>query len=250
LSLQPTICISANHYIACQQLWPLIFEAFVREIGLYGLSGSSSLSTARVEVLLDGLVSTKNFLDTFLKIPPDRLVGLTSAQWSLLHYSILLVAAVSVSAQTPIWNIGLARSIIKLEVYLDAVSASVKKVASSMSVEDGHNSWYEGLLRRLEAIKISYMMALPRSRADMTMPTAVAQSRTLQDMDVLSCQIPDAQAWQDPGQCQALEAIFAPMAGFELLDFPNIDSWMLPTAEPSTDGIFLSARHLSGGSLN
>jgi hypothetical protein len=219
----------------------------VREIGLYGLSGISSLSIPRTKVLLDSLVSTKNFLDTFLTIPLDRLIGLTSAQWSLLQYSILLVATVSVSAQSPMWNIGLARSVIKLEVYLDALFASVKTVSSSISMVEGHDNWYDGLLKRWEAIKIPYMVAVQQSRPDMTMPTSVAQLGTPQDVDALSCEIPDAQAWQGPGQCQAPETVFAP---FELLDFPNIGSWMFPTTESSTDGTFLSASHLSEGSLN
>jgi len=224
-----------NGWTACQQLWPRIFEAFVREIGLYGLSRSPHLSIPRITILLDSLMHTKNYLDTFLTIPLNRLASFTSTQWSLLHYSILLVTTVSLSTQTPVWNIGAARSIIKLETYLDAVSARLRELSSSMSSVEGLSDWYGGLLIRWDSIKTRYLMALQRSQPEMNTQTSPVPAGAPQHMEVLSSQIPSTQAWLGSSQYQVTDSAYVPMAGFELLDFANnVGSWMLPNVDPSS----------------
>lgn len=142
----PKYVLWNDHATVRQKLWLSIFEAFTREIGLYGISKISTPSMPRVTILLDSLMHVTNYLDTLLTIPISGFASLTSAEWSLINYAILLTMNISVGIQSPIWNIEVARSTIKLEIYIDALSVRLKELSSTVVSADGLTNWYAGLL--------------------------------------------------------------------------------------------------------
>ncbi|KIX04423.1 uncharacterized protein Z518_05291 [Rhinocladiella mackenziei CBS 650.93] len=217
------------------QLWPKIFGAFVREIGLHGISRNLELSVSRIAILLDSLTHAKSYLDTFLTIPVDRLAGFTSTQWTLLHYSMLLVTNISLVAQTPVWNIETARSIIKLEMYIDVVSIRLRELSSRITPVEGRSNWYGGLLLRWEAMRTRYLMGLQqRQQPEMDTQSSPVQTGGSQTMGVLSYQTLTPHVWLGPYPYQATDGGFIPAPGFELLDFEsNFGSWVLSNGTPS-----------------
>lgn len=240
------IADSATCDVACQQLWPWIFEAFVREIGLSGLSRSpGGLSILRLRLYIDSLTNAKNYLDTFLTIPLDRLASLPSAQWALLNYCILFVAAVSLLSthDAPEWTVDAAHSIINFDSYLDAVCLRVRELADQMYPVESLSDWYGSLLMRWDAIKARYLTALREQRVGQDAgngngnehaqdPQSLQQPPPQQDMDG-----GQQQQWLELSQYPMADGAFVPMAGFELLDFANnVGSWMLPNADPVAQG--------------
>ncbi|KAH8820246.1 hypothetical protein F5884DRAFT_40825 [Xylogone sp. PMI_703] len=211
----------------CQQLWTPVFEALAREIGLQGVSRTGSLSIPRVKILLDALMSTKSYLDMFLAIPLGKLAHLPAVHWSLFNYSILLAANISLVSQGLAWNLGTARSIIKLEMYLDSASMLVKELSSSISPAGEQQNWYDCLLKRWEVVRTSYMIALHRSRVEITISTSVSPPETLQDANFMNFSVQNGQDRINSGQFQNPDNMFPLIGGFEPLCFPNnIDAGM------------------------
>lgn len=185
------------------------------------------MSVFRIRVIVDSLKSTKDFFDTFLAIPPADLVTLPSTHWALLGYSILLAATMSLSTQTPGWNIKMACSVIKLDTYIDAMSVHVQDLSSIHSLETSKN-WYRTLLTRWTAIKASYLAALQQAQPATTNTMAptpapeaqLAPYQVIQRMDVRDLQsetrpLPMADGFLNPG------------GGLELFDFAaSVGSWM------------------------
>lgn len=162
---------------------------------------------------------------------------LTATHWAFLNYCILFVANVSLASQGPVWNLGAARSIIKLEVYLDIVSAIVKKLSSSVNPPGGPSNWYESLLRRWEAIKGAYMMAYQRSRLEVASSASAAQSEIPPDIEAINIPIQGNQTWQCDTNLHSSDGIFQSVADFELLDFPcDFGPWVSPQEGPQING--------------
>ncbi|KAK5451472.1 hypothetical protein LTS15_008237 [Exophiala xenobiotica] len=224
----------------CQQLWPWIFEAFTREIGLSGMSRDSGLSLPRIRILVDSLVSTKTYLDVFLSIPDERLASLSATQWVLLLYSFLLATTASLSVDTSEWNIQTARSIIRLEEYLEALSGRVKVLSSQISPIKSLFDWYGSLIARLEAMKYRYLAALEQAQDQTqtqtqttTTSASILTDMTTQSTMVLTTQVAPAQSWWDGSQSQmGDEDAFMPVAGFDLLNFAsNAGSWTMTMSD-------------------
>ncbi|EFX02789.1 c6 zinc finger domain containing protein [Grosmannia clavigera kw1407] len=226
-----------------QRVWPSLFEAFVREVSLSGMSRSTDMSVFRIRIIMDSLKSTKEFLDTFLAIPLADLISLPSTHWALLGYSILLAATMSLSIQTPGWNIKMARSIIKLDAYIDALSVHIHDLSSRIQVLETAKDWYKSLLTRWAAIKSSYIATLHQTQPEMNTPAAAASSTSAAESQLT--QYPAEQRMdiqQEPPQSPAPadirhEARPLPMSdsfltsggGLELFDFTaNVGSWMVP----------------------
>ncbi|KIW49844.1 hypothetical protein, variant 1 [Exophiala xenobiotica] len=226
----------------CQQLWPWILEAFTREIGLSGMSRDSRLSLPRIRILVDSLVSTKTYLDVFLRIPDDRLASLSATQWVLLLYSFLLATTASLSIDTTEWNILTTRSIIKLEEYLEALSTRVKALSSQMSPVKSLFDWYGSLIARWEAMKYRYLAALEQAQAQ---ARAAAETQTKTTASILTdmtqsmgstTQIAPLPSWWDDSESQSQIGdhadAFIPVAGFDLLNFAsNAGSWMMTMSD-------------------
>ncbi|KAK5266101.1 hypothetical protein LTR99_008098 [Exophiala xenobiotica] len=226
----------------CQQLWPWIFEAFTREIGPSGMSRDSRLSLPRIRILVDSLVSTKTYLDVFLSIPDERLPSLSATQWVLLLYSFLLATTASLSIDTSEWNIQTARSIIRLEEYLEALSGRVKVLSSQMSPVKSLFDWYGSLMARWDAMKYRYLAALEQAQdhtqTQTTSASILTDSMTTQSIMDLTAQVaaPDPpQSWWDGSQAQSQmgdDDAFMPVAGFDLLNFAsNAGSWMMTMSD-------------------
>ncbi|VTT64162.1 unnamed protein product [Fusarium fujikuroi] len=168
---------STNHPSACQQIWPWLLEAFVRELCLSGMARNTDFSMARIRILMDALTSTKGYFDTFLAIPPEIIPSLPSTHWALLSYSILLTASISLSIQTQGWSIQSARSIIKLDEYIDAISHRVKELSLEMGSSEHLRNWYGDALGGWEAIKMRYLAACQES---LSQTDSYSQSTTSQ----------------------------------------------------------------------
>ncbi|KLO83581.1 uncharacterized protein LW93_363 [Fusarium fujikuroi] len=161
----------------CQQIWPWLLEAFVRELCLSGMARNTDFSMARIRILMDALTSTKGYFDTFLAIPPEIIPSLPSTHWALLSYSILLTASISLSIQTQGWSIQSARSIIKLDEYIDAISHRVKELSLEMGSSEHLRNWYGDALGGWEAIKMRYLAACQES---LSQTDSYSQSTTSQ----------------------------------------------------------------------
>ncbi len=206
------------------------------------MSRDSRLSLPRIRILVDSLVSTKTYLDVFLRIPDDRLASLSATQWVLLLYSFLLATTASLSIDTTEWNILTTRSIIKLEEYLEALSTRVKALSSQMSPVKSLFDWYGSLIARWEAMKYRYLAALEQAQAQ---ARAAAETQTKTTASILTdmtqsmgstTQIAPLPSWWDDSESQSQIGdhadAFIPVAGFDLLNFAsNAGSWMMTMSD-------------------
>ncbi|RBQ69679.1 hypothetical protein FVER14953_20911 [Fusarium verticillioides] len=149
----------------CQQIWPWVLEAFVRESCLSGMR-TTEFSMAFIRILMDTLTSTKTYFDTFLTIPPESLPSLSSTHWASLGYCILLAASISLSLQTRALSIESARSVIKLDAYIDAISVRVKDLSLEMGAPEHLRNWYADALVSWEAIKMRYLAVYQESLSE------------------------------------------------------------------------------------
>ncbi|PCD29550.1 hypothetical protein AU210_012086 [Fusarium oxysporum f. sp. radicis-cucumerinum] len=218
----------------CQQIWPWLLEAFVRELCLSGMTRSTDFSMARIRILVDALLSTKGYFDTFLAIPPENISSLPSTHWALLGYSILLTASISLSIQTQGWNIESARSIIKLDTYIDAISLRVKDLSLEMGSSEHLRNWYGDALAGWEAVKMRYLAAgqeslsetesYPQSAPSQVSHKAVEQSDDLGPQSSLLAQLQG-----DPSQKEIAENSIGPQSGLEAFDFcADTGLWIIP----------------------
>jgi hypothetical protein len=115
---------------------------------------------------MDTLTSTKTYFDTFLAIPSESLPSLPSTHWASLGYCILLAASISLSLQTRAWSIESARSFIKLDAYIDAISVRVKDLSLEMGAPEHVRNWYADALVSWEAIKMRYLAVYQESLSE------------------------------------------------------------------------------------
>ena len=218
--------IRDNTYLASQKLWPSIFEAFTREIGLCSLSMGPPLSLTRTKILLECLMHTKNYLDTFLTISHRELASLSSINWAMLHYALLLTATVSTAIKSTIWNTDGDRTVIKLDTYIDALSARLLGLSSKMTLCGTLLDWYGTLLVRWDGIKNDYVASkqgrsTTQSSCSPEQPSATRQVTTAQD------QLPTSQSMLSNYRYATNDGTFTTAPEFELLDFEsNVGSWM------------------------
>ncbi|KAM0084129.1 hypothetical protein ACKRZS_003674 [Fusarium odoratissimum] len=209
---------------SCQQIWPWLLEAFVRELCLSGMTRSTDFSMARIRILVDALLSTKGYFDTFLTIPPENISSLPSTHWALLGYSILLTASISLSIQTQGWNIESARSIIKLDTYIDAISLRVKDLSLEMGSSEHLRNWYGDALAGWEAVKMRYLAAGQESLSEtesypQSAPSHVPHKAVEQSDDLGPHSSLLAQLQGDPSQKDIAENSIRPQSGLEAFDF-------------------------------
>lgn len=221
---------------------PWIVDALAREIGLSGISWNSGLSLSRVRILVDSLVSTKTYLDMFLKIPDDRLPSLSATQWTLLHYSFMLATSTSLCIDTAEWNVQIARSIIKVEEYFEAMTKRVQTLADQMAPVGTLFDWFGSIMIRWEAMKARYVAATKQPHGSMpvqtqtqTQPTASSTTGFAQAPG-RSCELVPEQPWWNFAHPQmGNNNSFMPLGGFDLLNFASgIESWMTPMSYPSS----------------
>ena len=243
-TLVPVIFGSIDGVIACQRVWRWLFEAFIREVSLSGMSRSPDLSLFRIRVIMDSLLSTKNYFDTFLAIPLCRIPGLPSIHWALLGYTILLAATMSLSIQTPEWNITTAHTIIQLEDYLEAICSRVRDLSSETSPSETLADWYANLVESWGNIKSRYLAALQQqSETGAEAPSTDSQPATSQHTEsndqAFAPHVPaSAQCWMDPCQPHPTDNTFRYSGGFELFDcMANTGSWLFPDFEFSQRGM-------------
>ncbi|KAF5635693.1 c6 zinc finger domain protein [Fusarium sp. NRRL 25303] len=223
---------SANRLSACQQIWPWLLEAFVRELCLSGMARSTDFSMVRIRILMDALTSTKGYFDTFLAIPPESIPSLPSTYWALLSYSILLTASISLSLQTQGWSIESARSVIKLDEYIDTISHRVKELSLEMGSSEHLRNWYGDALAGWEAIKMRYLAACQES---LSQTDSYSQSATSQ----VSHRAVEQSDGHDPhsglilqggpSQRDMADNSMRPMTGLEAFDFSaDTGLWLIP----------------------
>ncbi|KAF5717025.1 c6 zinc finger domain-containing protein [Fusarium globosum] len=215
---------STNHPSACQRIWPWLLEAFVRELCLSGMARSTDFSMARIRILMDALTSTKGYFDTFLAIPSESIPSLPSTHWALLSYSILLTASISLSTQTQGWSIESARSVIKLDAYIEAISLRVKELSLGMGSSEHLRNWYGDALAGWEAIKMRYLAACQESlsQTDSYSQSATSQvsHRAVEQSDGHGPQNgPIAHLQGGPSQRDMAENSIRPITGLEAFDF-------------------------------
>ncbi|QGJ00401.1 hypothetical protein CEK26_013469 [Fusarium fujikuroi] len=216
----------------CQQIWPWLLEAFVRELCLSGMARNTDFSMARIRILMDALTSTKGYFDTFLAIPPESIPSLPSTHWALLSYSILLTASISLSIQTQGWSIQSARSIIKLDEYIDAISHRVKELSLEMGSSEHLRDWYGDALAGWEAIKMRYLAACQESPSQ---TDSYSQSATSQ-VSHRAVEQSDGHGPHSglilqggPGQRDMAENSIRPMTDFGVFDFSaDTGMWIIP----------------------
>ncbi|OAA57590.1 c6 zinc finger domain containing protein [Niveomyces insectorum RCEF 264] len=223
----------------CHRLWPWLFEAFMREVSLSGMSRSAETSVYRIRVVVAALESTKTFFDTFLAIPEDQMPSLPTTHWALLGYLILLAAAMSMSTQTAGWNINMARSIIKLDAYIDAVSVRARRLCSAVASSRTANNWYRTFLTRWDAVKASYFAAVSQTQTSTSvLEQAPAHGTTPAPTPAADVQLTPYQLNTEPPFSAELQPGMpaAPPAnpfvglsnGIELFEFAeNLGSWMV-----------------------
>ncbi|CCT73904.1 uncharacterized protein FFUJ_09268 [Fusarium fujikuroi IMI 58289] len=218
----------------CQQIWPWLLEAFVRELCLSGMARSTDFSMARIRILMDALTSTKGYFDTFLAIPPESIPSLPSTHWALLSYSILLTASISLSTQTQGWSIESARSVIKLDAYIEAITLRVKELSLGMGSSEHLRNWYGDALVGWEAIKMRYLAACQESlsQTDSYSQSATSQvsHRAVEQSDGHGPQSgPIAHLQGGPSQRDMAENSIRPMTGLEAFDFSaDTGLWLIP----------------------
>ncbi len=135
----------------------------MREVSLSGISRNTDISVFRIRVIVDALENIRRHFDAFLALPQDRRAHLPAAHWVLLGYAVLLAATMSSSMHTPRWSVVLARAIIKLDVYIDALSASARQMSAMITPSHTVKDWFATLLVRWDAIKAGYMAALEQA---------------------------------------------------------------------------------------
>jgi uncharacterized protein YeaO (DUF488 family) len=139
---------------------------------------------------------------------------LSATQWLLLLYSFLLATTASLSIDTSEWNIQTARSIIRLEEYLEALSGRVKVLSSQMSPVKSLFDWYGSLMARWDAMKYRYLAALEQAQAQdqtqtqtqATSASILTDSLTTQSTMDLTAQVAapgPPQSWWDGSQSQS-----------------------------------------------
>ncbi|QGI86872.1 hypothetical protein CEK25_013601 [Fusarium fujikuroi] len=218
----------------CQQIWPWLLEAFVRELCLSGMARNTDFSMARIRILMDALTSTKGYFDTFLAIPPEIIPSLPSTHWALLSYSILLTASISLSTQTQGWSIQSARSVIKLDAYIEAITLRVKELSLGMGSSEHLRNWYGDALVGWEAIKMRYLAACQESlsQTDSYSQSATSQvsHRAVEQSDGHGPQSgPIAHLQGGPSQRDMAENSIRPMTGLEAFDFSaDTGLWLIP----------------------
>lgn len=204
-------------------LWPEMIEAYIREIGVHGTSRGSSVSVARITMLYDCLLHVKNYLDTLLSLPIDQLQNWTTVEWTWFNYAMILITNISLAVQSPAWNIETARTALKLEMYIDCLSARLKELYSLITPADGAIDWYGYLLVKLETGKNRYLAALNRTApagmplsaaANVHHTTSTSTSQTSPGTDAVMAQT------VNPGYVTTA-APPQTMAGFDSLAFSN-----------------------------
>ncbi|KAG4279790.1 hypothetical protein FPRO06_11124 [Fusarium proliferatum] len=218
----------------CQQIWPWLLEAFVRELCLSGMARSTDFSMARIRILMDALTSTKGYFDTFLAILPESILSLPSTHWALLSYSILLTASISLSTQTLGWSIESARSVIKLDAYIEVISLRVKELSLGMGSSEHLRNWYGDALAGWEAIKMRYLAACQESLSQTDSysqsTTSQVSHRAMEQSDGHGPQSgPIAHLQGGPSQRDMAENSIRPMTGLEAFDFSaDTGLWLIP----------------------
>ncbi|KAI1059815.1 hypothetical protein LB506_008991 [Fusarium annulatum] len=218
----------------CQQIWPWLLEAFVRELCLSGMARHTDFSVARIRILMDALTSTMGYFDTFIAIPPESIPSLFSTHWALLSYSILLTASISLSTQTLGWSIESARSVIKLDAYIEAISLRVKELSLGMGSSEHLRNWYGDALAGWEAIKMRYLAACQESLSQTDSysqsTTSQVSHRAVEQSDGHGPQSgPIAHLQGGPSQRDMAENSIRPMTGLEAFDFSaDTGLWLTP----------------------
>ncbi|KAF5252548.1 hypothetical protein FANTH_2442 [Fusarium anthophilum] len=187
------------------------------------------------------LVTQDRYFDTFLAIHPEEIPSLPSSHWALLSYSILLTAAVSLSKQTPGWSIESARSVIKLEMYIDAISLRVRDLSSEMGSSEHLRNWYGDALGGWEAIKMRYVAAGQESISEtesypQSAPSHVSHQAVEQSDDLGPQSTPLAPLQGDPSQRYIAEnspLIFSPMSASSSSPLINMSSHNSAIVYPS-----------------
>ncbi|KAI1024759.1 hypothetical protein LB503_007090 [Fusarium chuoi] len=226
---------SASHlHLPKIRIWPWLLEAFVRELCLSGMARNTDISMARIRILMDALTSTKGYFDTFLAIPPESISSLPSTHWALLSYSILLTASISLSIQTQGWSIESARSVIKLDEYIDAISHRVKELSLGMGSSEHLRNWYGDALVGSKAIKMRYLAAwqVSLSETDSYSQSAPSQvpHRAIEQSDGQGPQSGLVGYLQGgPSPRDMAENSIRPMTGLEIFDFSaDTGLWLIP----------------------
>ncbi|TXB99599.1 hypothetical protein FocTR4_00014612 [Fusarium oxysporum f. sp. cubense] len=167
-------------------------------------------------------------------IPPENISSLPSTHWALLGYSILLTASISLSIQTQGWNIESARSIIKLDTYIDAISLRVKDLSLEMGSSEHLRNWYGDALAGWEAVKMRYLAAGQESLSEtesypQSAPSHVPHKAVEQSDDLGPHSSLLAQLQGDPSQKDIAENSIRPQSGLEAFDFcADTGSWIIP----------------------
>ncbi|KAG5809094.1 hypothetical protein H9Q74_000202 [Fusarium xylarioides] len=218
----------------CQRIWPWLLEAFVRELCLSGMTRSTEFSMARIRILMDALTSAKGYFDAFLAIPLESIPSLPSTHWALLSYSILLTASISLSIQTQGWTIESARSIIKLDIYIDAISLRVKDLSLEMGSSQHLRNWYGDALVGWEGIKMRYLAACQESLSEtdsyqQSAPSQVSH-RAVEQSDGHGPQSGLLAHLQgESSQRKMAENSIRPSTGLEAFDFSaDTGLWIIP----------------------
>ncbi|KAF5535204.1 c6 zinc finger domain-containing protein [Fusarium phyllophilum] len=218
----------------CQRIWPWLLEAFVRELCLSGMTRSTDFSMARIRILMDALTSAKGYFNALLAIPPKSIPSLPSTHWALLSYSILLTASISLSIQTQGWTMESARSIIKLDTYIDAISLRVKDLSLEMGSSEHLRNWYGDALAGWEAIKMRYLAACQESLSEtdsyqQSAPSQVSPRVVDQSDDHGPRSSLLAQLQGDPSHREMAENSIRPSTGLEAFDFSaDTGLWIIP----------------------
>lgn len=147
--------------------YSLMVSAYTQEIGLHGFSTSGStsdnvLSITRTTILIDCLVTVRKVLDIVMNLTPLEFNTLFGFSWARTHYILNLACELSIGIDSPSWSVESVRSIIELEVYIDAYVARLEEQSKSVSRRDGEKDWFAFMAVQWKKLRNEYVEGMRR----------------------------------------------------------------------------------------
>ena len=139
----------------------VLVSAYTLEIGLYNIS-TTTLSPARMTVLVDCLLSVKRILDMLVALPDQGFQTLMGFNWAKIHYTINLAIELTVGIPSSSWSIESARNIIQLETYIDLFCQRLNEQSPRIHSETGNGDWFQMLSANWTALRRTYLIGLQK----------------------------------------------------------------------------------------
>jgi len=137
-------------------------------------TSESFISSIRLDVLLICLDATKRFCEGFLALPAEEYRHMSFIQWSGLIYATVVLYKFSLGLpQIPEWDVGVARSAVNIEMFLETLYARMHSVSRSNPANLEKTDLFSMMGPIFENVKRTYdrLKQLPQSQsADDTNP--------------------------------------------------------------------------------